>query len=457
MVQTILKGMTRLKLLCTFLLGLVLSTTFLSAQEFPFFNLAEGLVFMKNNPNFIIQKDAFERSSDFGGYVQATDSRVYINFMTYENHSFDEPAYGVSIRWVDENGVPYEDLWGTDNTWTKEAFRWLFSEDTAELLWEDFSSAELYFQGVEYGVAERGIPGHRNKSWMDLKPGEEMVPWADVQLFKGRIRGYEIQNGLAGQGSTLIIKGFNTLSLDWVYIEESEKTLAYVIDSEEVARRRDQDELFGRAYKRYVNEDPRWSYYLYVPENYSSEKDYSLVMAYHGDGGSGRYWAEKLSPLGRDDFIIVAPNFSFSSERPSGISGGAANDEAARVEEDVRSLYPNIQSKLYLVGFSAGIGYVHGFAQSDRDRTAAIAMHAGRYLNSVGYARDLDTKLPVLVTCGTDDFRYQNMQAFYKDTLDLNFLWTEAVWIPGIGHQMSGHAVEATINFMQRVKDSQNN
>ncbi|HUI92511.1 MAG TPA: PHB depolymerase family esterase [Chitinivibrionales bacterium] len=163
------------------------------------------------------------------------------------------------------------------------------------------------------------------------------------------------------------------------------------------------------------------------------------------------HWREFAKENG---FAIVSPSFCFneadwqrqrSYQFPAVWSGQAMND----ILDSLAKKGPIDKNRLYLFGHSAGAQFVHRFALLYPERCRAVAAHAPggvtlpeatapvRFLIAVGLN---DT--PERVACAR---RFAKACGEHGIQIDLKEF-------PGIGHQLTGEAIQMSFDFFARVK-----
>ncbi len=108
----------------------------------------------------------------------------------------------------------------------------------------------------------------------------------------------------------------------------------------------------------YYREQPT-EYYLYLPANYSAEKEWPVFVGIHGFGSDGtaclEMWQEYAD---REGFVLVCPSLGDEN-------GGWYQDTGEKILLGVLKKVQQecrVQDKVFLAGFSAGAQFVQGFA-----------------------------------------------------------------------------------------------
>jgi poly(3-hydroxybutyrate) depolymerase len=195
----------------------------------------------------------------------------------------------------------------------------------------------------------------------------------------------------------------------------------------------------------YVRDDPT-EYYLYLPSNYSPDREWPVFVGIHGFGGSGlgclSLWQAYADQEG---FVLVCPSLADES-------GGWYQDEGdavlSRILQQVAQEC-HVQKRVFLAGFSAGATFVQGFAFAHPDLVAAVAtLSAGNYYEPAPQAQGVI----FLVVIGDRDnpIGIRGAERFTQALKQSGFS-TELHVLPGIGHTVSTEAKELTINLFDRL------
>jgi len=155
------------------------------------------------------------------------------------------------------------------------------------------------------------------------------------------------------------------------------------------------------------------SYLIYIPENYSTEKDYPLIVFLHGYG-DGAYIGEHnpktetfLDYCNRKEVILIAPNGRHWLPEHMGGYRDDSEDDVLKVISHVKERYRIDQKRIYLTGISMG-GYGTWYIGSRNSNLfAAIAPTCGYGTGKVFGVPQIDLSLlkdiPVYVTHGDED------------------------------------------------------
>jgi phospholipase/carboxylesterase len=195
----------------------------------------------------------------------------------------------------------------------------------------------------------------------------------------------------------------------------------------------------------YRFEDPV-EHFLYVPEGYSSDRDWPLFVGIHGFGGSGRDCWSMWQPYAEaEGFILLCPSIADAS-------GGWYQSEGEAIVVDllrrVDSDY-NIKPRIFMVGFSAGAQFVQGFAFKYPNAVGGVAvLSSGNYYQPNSRA----SGIPFLVVIGDKDDAvsvagangFASLLQQYGNPVELHIL-------EGVGHSVTREHKQLTIDLFRRT------
>jgi|GEM_PF-837105 len=187
-------------------------------------------------------------------------------------------------------------------------------------------------------------------------------------------------------------------------------------------------------------------YYLYVPKNYSPDREWPLFVGIHGTGGSGLdCWNWWQSYADNEGFILLCPSIADSN------GGWYQSDGNVKVISAVNQVHAEyrVSSKEFLAGFSAGAQFVQGFAFTYPQYVSGVSiLSAGNY-----YRPSLGAKgIPFLVVIGDEDdpIAVQGSQglvaAFNKFGFDVQY-----DVLSGVGHTLTDKGRELTIDLFRKA------
>ncbi len=154
------------------------------------------------------------------------------------------------------------------------------------------------------------------------------------------------------------------------------------------------------------------TYQVRLPQNYSPDRAFPLVLAFHGGSGNARNM-ENLTGLSsladREGFIVVYPEAleRFWSDRrePRNLTGGQVNDVKFidQLITTLQNTYNIDPKKVYATGISNG-GFMSQVLACDlSDRIAAIASVASNLPVSLSQDCPAKRPVPVMYILGTED------------------------------------------------------
>ena len=195
----------------------------------------------------------------------------------------------------------------------------------------------------------------------------------------------------------------------------------------------------------YLRDDPT-EYYLYLPGNYSPDREWPMFVGIHGFGGSGRDCLSMWQAYAdQEGFVLVCPSLADEG-------GGWYPDEGdavlIRILQQVAQEC-RVQKRIFLTGFSAGATFVQGSAFTHPDWVAAVAtLSAGNYYEPASQAQGViflvvigDRDNPVGIQ-GAESFTQALKQGGFSAELHV---------LPGVGHTVSTEAKELTIKLFERL------
>jgi len=187
-------------------------------------------------------------------------------------------------------------------------------------------------------------------------------------------------------------------------------------------------------------------YYLYVPKNYSPEKNWTLFVGIHGAGSSGlECWNLWQSFADKEGFILVCPTIP-------GDGGGYYQDVGESTVWSAISAVKKeykVKPKIFFSGFSAGAFFIQGFTYHYPQSVNALSiLSAGLYFNP----REFPVYVPMLVVIGDQDngTAIQSSKLFVDELKKLGFDVQYEV-IPGMGHTVNKKGMNLTIELFRNT------
>lgn len=195
----------------------------------------------------------------------------------------------------------------------------------------------------------------------------------------------------------------------------------------------------------YARNDPT-EYYLYLPVNYSPEREWPVFVGIHGFDGTGldclSMWQAYADQHG---FVLICPSLADES-------GGWYQDQGEAILSQVLQHVAQecrIQSRIFLAGFSAGATFAQGFAFVHPAQVVAVAtLSAGNYYEPNPQAQSVS----FLVVIGDQDnpAGIRGAELFFR-ALEQDGFSTEFHVLPGVGHVLSTEAKELTMTLFDRL------
>jgi predicted esterase len=159
-------------------------------------------------------------------------------------------------------------------------------------------------------------------------------------------------------------------------------------------------------------QDPTQSYALFLPSNYSHDRQWNLLLGFH-PAARGRLMVEKYQPAAEQyGYIVAASNNSRNG--PWAVSMAAAQAMTADVSRRF-SIDPN---HVYLTGMSGGARVATGIALAGNGIAGVIASSAG-YPDSQPRSK---VPFAIFSTAGAEDFNYLEMRLLDRKLSSPHFL-----------------------------------
>lgn len=185
-------------------------------------------------------------------------------------------------------------------------------------------------------------------------------------------------------------------------------------------------------------------YYLYVPTNYSNDREWPLFVGIHGSGGSGlECWNLWQSYAEKEGFILLCPTIP-------GDGGGYRSDVGESVVwsavGEVQKNY-RVSQRMFFAGFSAGAYFIQIFAAHYPNHVSGLAILSTGYVGPGTQAR-----VPVLVAIGGAD-NPESIRANEElvSYLSRNGFDVQYEVFPGVGHRVTNEAKKLTIELFRKT------
>ncbi|HEX5837869.1 MAG TPA: hypothetical protein VFY26_08560, partial [Anaerolineales bacterium] len=189
-------------------------------------------------------------------------------------------------------------------------------------------------------------------------------------------------------------------------------------------------------------------YYLYVPENYSADREWPLFVGIHGAGGNGLHcWQLWQAYADREGFILLCPSIPGS---PDGFYQDVGENTVWAAVGEVKKDY-RIRQRMFFSGFSAGAYFIQGFTYHYPQYVSGLSiLSSGLYINPNAFPEII----PMLVVIGDRDnaSAVETSQLFVQGLQNYRFNVHYLV-MPGVGHTVTKDGVDLTIDLFRQTID----
>jgi hypothetical protein len=187
-------------------------------------------------------------------------------------------------------------------------------------------------------------------------------------------------------------------------------------------------------------------YYLYVPENYTADREWPLFVGIHGAGGTGlQCWHLWQKYAEEEGFILLCPSIPGDA---SGFYLDVGENTVWNAVGEVKKEY-RIRQQMFLSGFSAGAFFIQGFTYHYPQYVNGLSiLSSGMYMNP----RLFINLVPMVVVIGGSDNvdAVQTSQDFVTNLQKFGFDVQYRV-LPGIGHTVTQEGIDMTIELFRRT------
>jgi hypothetical protein len=187
-------------------------------------------------------------------------------------------------------------------------------------------------------------------------------------------------------------------------------------------------------------------YYLYVPDDYSADREWPLFVGIHGAGGSGLdCWNMWQSSADKEGFILLCPTIP-------GDAYGFRQDVGERTiwsaVGEVKKEY-KIRNRMFFAGFSAGAFFIQGFEYHYPSYVSGLAiLSSGVYLNPKLFPEII----PMIVVIGdADDSRAIETSQLFVNGLQQYGFDIHYELMPGVGHTFTPTARKLTLELFRKI------
>jgi poly(3-hydroxybutyrate) depolymerase len=187
-------------------------------------------------------------------------------------------------------------------------------------------------------------------------------------------------------------------------------------------------------------------YYLYVPDDYSAEAEWSLFVGIHGAGGSGLdCWNMWQTLAEKEGFILLCPSI------PGGANGfyqDVGENTVWAAVNDMKQEY-HVRPRMFFAGFSAGAFFIQGFTYHYPRAVSGLAiLSSGLYLDP----RVFPEVIPMTVVIGSaDDPTAVQTSKQFSDDLNQYGFSVDYELLNGVGHTFTAAAQKSAIETFRKT------
>ncbi len=193
------------------------------------------------------------------------------------------------------------------------------------------------------------------------------------------------------------------------------------------------------------------SFYLFTPSDYNLKQKYPLIIVFHWSYGKGSDMIERWKEQGeKKKYLIACPNSS-----RSGSWDTAEDGNILRMIDSLKKHYNIDESRIYLVGFSAGAVFTYYLGLSNPDKFRAIAAFAGSFkcLKSVPLSKDSEKHIPVLILHGSRDNVVDISESEYAQQQLKDYGYqVKFIELKGEKHNYPAYVSWAIINWFEKLE-----
>jgi phospholipase/carboxylesterase len=160
-----------------------------------------------------------------------------------------------------------------------------------------------------------------------------------------------------------------------------------------------------RGFSHHERSDDRGAYSLYIPENYTADQTWPLIICLHGGYGEGyEYIWTWLRSARTNGYILLSPKSL--GETWSMTMGSADTRSVMRMLDEVAEAYAIDRSRIYLTGLSDGGIFTYIMGLERHEVFAGLAPVAGALHMAADPMLRTGTgrELPIFVIHGVHDF-----------------------------------------------------
>ncbi len=187
-------------------------------------------------------------------------------------------------------------------------------------------------------------------------------------------------------------------------------------------------------------------YYLYIPEEYSADREWPLFIHVHGAGGSGlECWQLWQSYAEQEGFILLCPSVPGDA---SGFYQDVGENTVWSAVGEVKKEY-SIKKRMFFTGFSAGAFFIQGFNYHYPQYVSGLSiLSSGLYIRPNLFPE----VIPMVVVIGDQDNAdaVKTSQAFVTGLREFGFDVQYEV-MTGVGHAVTKDGVNLTIELFRKT------
>lgn len=199
--------------------------------------------------------------------------------------------------------------------------------------------------------------------------------------------------------------------------------------------------------KQYKHVQPV-EYYLYVPEDYSADREWPLFVGIHGAGGNGlQCWQLWQAYADQEGFILLCPSIPGT---PDGFYQDVGENTVWAAVGEVKKEF-RLRQRMFFSGFSAGAYFIQGFTYHYPQYVSGLSiLSSGLYINPNAFPEII----PMLVVIGDRDnaLAVRNSQLFVQGLQNYGFDVHYLV-MPGVGHTVTKDGVDLAIDLFRQTID----
>jgi len=179
-----------------------------------------------------------------------------------------------------------------------------------------------------------------------------------------------------------------------------------------------------------------WEPLIKLPDGYSEDKVYPVVIGLHGFGTSPIDFAKSIeSAVLEDGYVFCCPYGTFIGGTTA-FGWGDCDDAEQRILQTVQYIRDSVtvdDNRLVLLGFSEGGSMAFCTGLKNPERFAAIISVAGYYDHGLNEYLEHTLNVPVYMMIGENDFQVESNRAA-ESTMKDKGMMVKLVVYEGLGH-----------------------